>query len=147
MEVPLSDKGELWVWGDNFFGQIGDVNVSTYREPIYEKAGPYDEYGELVDGLVRDVDNDVYTPKYIMGNVKAAYAREDSSFAITNDGKLYAWGKNECGRLCDGTTENRPLPTFIMDGVLYVDSGRNQTTVILMRQLNIRISWRINPPF
>lgn len=57
--MALDNEGNLWAWGDNFFGQVGDGNISTYLEPIYEKINEYDEYEELIDGRRRDIDNDV----------------------------------------------------------------------------------------
>ena len=127
--MALDDKGRLWVWGDNFFGQVGDGNRSTYLEPVYEYHEET-EYADIIDGRVRDIDNDVYTPKYIMDNVKEIFARENSSFAITKDNKLYAWGNNAYGQLGDGTKENKLKPAYIMDDVLYVDST-GFTTIIL----------------
>ena len=140
--MALDNNGNVWACGDNLFGQVGDGNISTYHEPIYEKIDPYSEYAEMIDGLIRDIDNDVYTPKLIMDNVKAIFAREHSSFAITNDNKLYAWGKNEVGQLGDGTTEDKSTPTFIMDDVLYIDSGRNQTTIIIKTDNTLWVAGR-----
>ena len=128
--MALDDEGNLWVWGDNYYGQIGDGNISTYHNPIYELLNEFDEYAEMVNGRVRNVDNDVYTPKCIMSNVKAIYAREGSSFAITNDEELYAWGYNADGQLGDGTNINKLTPTFIMDGVSDIDSGRGRTIIV-----------------
>ena len=139
--MALNDKGQLWIWGDNYFGQIGDGNISTYFEPIYELTEG-NEYEDLVDGRVRDIDNDVYTPKYIMDNVKEIYAREDSSFVITNDNKLYAWGNNASGQLGDGTTENKKTPEYIMDDVLYVDSNWRGTTIIIKTDNTLWIAGR-----
>ena len=128
--MALDNRGQLWAWGDNYYGQVGDGNISTYRDPLYEDISEYEEYAELIDGRVRNVDNDVYRPKRIMDDVKAIYACGDSSFAITNGGRLYAWGRNENGQLCDGTTWNKPRPEYIMDGVLGVDSTQARTIVL-----------------
>jgi alpha-tubulin suppressor-like RCC1 family protein len=128
--MALDDKGQLWAWGDNYYGQVGDGNISTYFDPIYDDSGD-DEYSELLNGRVRNIDNDVYTPKYIMSNVKEVYARGDSSFVITNDNKLYAWGRNDYGQLGDGTTDNKSTPTYIADNVIFLDSSSSLTTIML----------------
>jgi len=131
--MAVDKDGNLWVWGDNYNGQIGDGNVSTYHDPIFE--GDPNDYHTYLDEPVngrrdRNVDNDVYTPKLIMKNVIFAVARDDSSFAVTKDNKLYAWGCNSYGKLGDGTGEQKTTPTFIMDDVRYVDSVNYNTLFI-----------------
>ena len=126
--MALDDKGQVWAWGDNYFGQVGNGEISTYLDPIFDDSD--DEYWEILDGRVRDVDNDAYTPQYIMSNVKAIYARYNSSFAITNDGELYAWGKNEVGLNQYVGAEATPTPEFVMDNVLDVDYGIGRLLVL-----------------
>ncbi|MCL2518166.1 MAG: hypothetical protein FWF15_06340 [Oscillospiraceae bacterium] len=116
--LALDDKGQVWAWGDNLYGQVGDGNFTNYLD--FPQLEPEDEYyyDENINRR-KDIDNDVYTPKLIMDNVKEIFARAFGSFAITNDNKLYAWGKN------DLTPEINATPTYIMDDVLYVDSSYN----------------------
>jgi len=126
--MALDDKGQLWAWGNNYYGQVGDGNISTYHDPIYDDESD-DEFQEIVNGRVRNIDNDVYKPKLIMNNVRAIYARNNSSFAITNDNKLYAWGYNAEGQLGDGTAANKSKPAFIMDSVLDIESRWSRTFI------------------
>ncbi len=127
--MALDSKGQVWAWGDNYFRQIGDGTISTYYDPIYEFANENDEYAELIDGCIKNIDNDAYSPKIIMQNVQSIFAREDSSFAITRDGALYAWGRNDYGQLFDGTYSNKTSPTFIMNDVLDLDSHYYRTII------------------
>ena len=55
-----------------------------------------------------------------MGDQKVKYlaAGVGHSFAVTDDGSLWAWGDNKFGQLGDGTTTSRVIPTRIGAGVL-----------------------------
>ncbi|MCL2109937.1 MAG: hypothetical protein FWH20_11415 [Oscillospiraceae bacterium] len=129
--MALDDEGNVWAWGDNIFGQVGDGKFTTYLEPLYS-----DDYSEMegtgyvIDTVRKDIDNDVYTPKIVMSGAAAIFARGDCSFVITADNELYAWGKNDRAQLGDGTTENKSEPTFIMGDVLHVDSTGYRTLIV-----------------
>jgi alpha-tubulin suppressor-like RCC1 family protein len=50
---------------------------------------------------------------------------EDSSFALQNDGSVYVWGSNRIGRLGDGTTNWRGVPSYnpLLTGISSISSG------------------------
>jgi alpha-tubulin suppressor-like RCC1 family protein len=145
--LAIDNKGRLWAWGSNAFGQIGDGKVTTYYDnPFCMKNGrrlAQGNFNPKWDGVAdedipigydhdrdKEFDHDVYSPKIIMENVKFAVARRGTSFAITNDNKLYAWGENFYGQLGDGTNISKTIPTFIMDNVKYVDSNGRRSLFI-----------------
>jgi hypothetical protein len=45
------------------------------------------------------------------------------SFAIKNDGTLWAWGANDLGQLGDGTTINRRAPVKVMEGAVAISTS------------------------
>ena len=45
------------------------------------------------------------------------------SFAIRNDGSLWAWGSNWSGQLGDGTTTDQHSPVFVLDDVFSVSAS------------------------
>ena len=49
---------------------------------------------------------------------------------IAQDGSLYMWGYNEWGNIGDGTTEDRDMPTKILDHVISVSSGYDRSGAI-----------------
>lgn len=52
--------------------------------------------------------------------------------AVDASGKVYCWGSNRWGELCDGTTDDHPLPVAaadVSDAVLV--STQNSTTCIV----------------
>ena len=127
--MALDDRGQVWVWGDNYFGQIGNGGITTYLDPEYDED-PDEEYWPVFEGNIKNADNDAYRPQLIMGGVRAIYARENSSFAITDNGELFAWGQNDMGQLGDGTRINRLVPVFIDDEVLDIDHSRQRTIIL-----------------
>ncbi|MDQ1266774.1 MAG: hypothetical protein QG635_1926, partial [Bacteroidota bacterium] len=81
--VPSRPFGQLWAWGNNEFGQLGDsTNILSY-EPV--KINP-------------------------LWNCVAASAGMSYSLAINTYGKLYSWGNNSGGELGNGYTGNRNNP-------------------------------------
>lgn len=68
-----------------------------------------DQEGEACNGS--DTDHSLYDPVVAQlpsgVHATAVAAGYDTSFAITSDNRLYAWGGNDDGQLGDGTTHQR----------------------------------------
>ena len=73
--LAITADGDLWTWGSNWYGQIGNGT----------RAQDYWSY--------------VTAPTRIMGDVVAVAATNNTSAAITSSGNLYTWGSNEFGQL------------------------------------------------
>ena len=84
----IGSDGELYAWGTNGSGQLGDGNTNESDAPV-------------VVSLPAGV-----TPKAIAGGVLDAYA-------IGSDGNLYAWGDNAVGELGNGTTTSSSVPVKV----------------------------------
>jgi len=91
----IKEDGTLWAWGRNNFGQLGDGTTVNRHTPV-----------KIMDGV-----SDVSTGAHL--RVGTLY----QTFAIREDGTLWAWGRNDFGQLGDGTTVNRHAPVEIMDGL------------------------------
>ena len=96
----ITADGSLWAWGRNDYGQLGDGTTIDRHSPI-----------RIMEGL----DTDGWHRRIIPAL--------HHTFAIREDGTLWAWGRNDYGQLGDGTTVNRHLPVKIMDNVdaIYAD--------------------------
>lgn len=84
--LALNAEGEVWSWGYNTWGELGDGTTMDRATP------------QKVAGLPE---------------IKAIFAGSNTSFAIARDGTVWGWGRNERGMLGDGTTTDRLVPTQI----------------------------------
>ena len=89
----ITDDDNLYMWGRNLCGQLGNGT---------EKSS--------------------YSPNLIMDNVIDVSLGAEHTACVTKDGCLYTWGSNYYGQLGDGTTTGKNYPVKIMDNVVDVIS-------------------------
>ena len=94
-----SDGTEIWAWGRNDSGQLGDGTLTRRLSP----------------GQVRG-----------LSEVVAIAAGSYHSLAVKTDGTVWAWGWNQYGQLGDGTFATRLAPVQVngLSGVVGVAAGR-----------------------
>ncbi|MEV5000148.1 Kelch repeat-containing protein [Nocardioides sp. LML1-1-1.1] len=83
--LALDAEGNLWSWGMNNYGQVGNGTASTY----------------------------VATPVKVLQKVATMGAGFVHSLAVTTDGKAWSWGYNGSGQLGHGDTVNRTAPAQV----------------------------------
>lgn len=169
--MAIQNNNELWAWGDSFHGQIGDGTHERRTRPVYIMSNVAhvatsvshtvavttdgilwtwggNESGQLGDGTttsrtspVRIMENVLYatTVGYRSQNNARNYG---STFAITNNGVLYAWGLNSDGQLGDGTVTDRRSRVHIMDNVdsIWVDDSNrwaHTRALVIARDSNL----------
>jgi len=135
--MAITSNGELWAWGCNRYGQLGDGTTKNRYSPIkimYDvvlvSAGASHTMAVTSDGIlwgwgangsgqlgVGTTENQ-HNPVMIMDNVVTVSVGHAHTLAITSDGVLWAWGNNSSGQLGDGTTESRHSPVRVMDNVM-----------------------------
>jgi len=106
--MALQSNGELWAWGDNMYGQLGDGSTTSRSSP------------EQINAI---------------GNLKAVTAGNYHTLAIKSDGTLWAWGYNAQGQLGDGTYTNESSPENIsaisgVSGVVAIAAGGSYTVAL-----------------
>ncbi|WP_421381678.1 cell wall-binding repeat-containing protein [Bacillus salacetis] len=100
--MALTADGNVWTWGGNDHGQLGNNTKTNSPFPIKVN----DQSGEILSGIT-----------YIAGGDKA-------SFAISEDKTVLGWGFNEYGQLGDGSKVSRhfPAPVKNADGTDFTDA-------------------------
>lgn len=144
----LSDTGELFMWGYNGNGQVGNGSASgsnilkpvkVLTNVIYadisvtgNTAGAivsngdlymwgYNAYGQVTKNITVGA---VYTPTKVMSDVKQFSLGNLFSTAITKNNDLYVWGYNDEGQLGRGSVEPTVYtPTLVLSDIKQVSAG------------------------
>lgn len=129
--LALNDKGEVWGWGRNSNGQVGDgsvgppkflpVKVTGLKLATAIAAGAEHSLALRQDGTLRAWGHNGFgqlgtggppanfpTPQVVSGltHVVAVAAGDAHTLAVRDDGTLWAWGNNSNGQLGDGCQIN-----------------------------------------
>ncbi|HNX13980.1 MAG TPA: hypothetical protein PK854_06065 [Oscillospiraceae bacterium] len=100
--LALKTDGTLWAWGSNEYGQVGN--------------------GENGDLSSKTTDCVVTEPMQIMSGVALIYTSTWCSFAITESGDLYGWGRNT-GYLFDKSADVVNTPKLLLKNVKEIDNS------------------------
>jgi len=127
--VALDDSGQVWTWGRDDAGQLGDGDISTDPSPYARQVSLPEGIADIAAGerhilAVGAVTGKVYAwgdndwgqlgngasgaavvepaevltaPGVPLTGVERAFAGDVFSFALTGDGRLYAWGSDQYG--------------------------------------------------
>ena len=123
----ITEEGKLYSWGKNISGQVGNGTTNNQTTPylveingkikdvdsscdetIYAitEEGKLYSWGNNISGQVGNGTTNNQTTPYLVeidGKIKNVVSScDDTVFAITEDGKLYSWGKNNHGQIGDG---------------------------------------------
>jgi len=99
--LALKSDGTVWAWGLNKYGQLGDGTTTNRGSPVQVTG---------LSGVVA---------------IAAGGGYSGHSLALKSDGTVWAWGRNNCGQLGDGTTTNRGSPIQVtgLSGVVAIAAG------------------------
>lgn len=154
----LKTDNTLWTWGDNTFGQLGLGDATVRRFPV--RLGSEFFWKQLACGLLHSAaiksNGTIWTwgrnesgqlglgnladstsnrsPNIIGSDINWRYVACGGSqtFAIKNDGTLWAWGKNNTGQLGLGNTTTTTSPTQVGTDTNWklVSAGREHTIAL-----------------
>jgi alpha-tubulin suppressor-like RCC1 family protein len=100
-------SGNLWAWGWNSYGQLGDNTTTNRSSPIQTIARG--------------------------SNWKSVACGYNHTAAIKTDGTLWVWGRNSYGKLGDNTTDNKSSPVQTVafgTNWIQISCGTNNTAAI-----------------
>lgn len=86
---PFYYRNDIWAWGDNFCGKIGDGTTVSKSSPV-SVVGGFTDWCQVSSG--------------------------GSTLAVRANGTLWAWGANNYGQLGDGTTVAKSSPVSVVGG-------------------------------
>jgi alpha-tubulin suppressor-like RCC1 family protein len=134
----IDNYGQVWSWGDNSSGQLGDNTVINQCTPVLIAGAPksfckiengdyhsiaIDKYGQVWgwggNGYGQLGDNSITyysTPVAIQGSPKlfcSIHGGVGYSIGIDNSGQVWGWGRNDVGQLGDNTGDNKCTPVSI----------------------------------
>lgn len=81
--LALTSEGRVFSWGDNTWGQLGNGTTQQQLTPLAIEFSELEEYESIA--LIE--------------------ANSNNSYAVTNFGRLFAWGYGSTGRLGAGNTD------------------------------------------
>jgi alpha-tubulin suppressor-like RCC1 family protein len=148
--LALRSNGDLYAWGDNTYGQLGDNSQSTKIAPVFIgsgysaiSAGIYSSFGLKTNGdLYSWGDNDYsnlgtgdknirITPTFIGSGYSAISAGSTHSLALKNNGDLYAWGDNGQAQLArPANSAQLSIPTLIGSGYSAISAGESYSLAL-----------------
>lgn len=135
--LAVTARGEVWAWGENAYGQLGDGSTRDAADPVRVSglprisevaAGARHSLALASDGTVwawgdnaagqlgTGVPNGSMAPVQVVGlkEVRTISAGAAHSVAVTADGEVWTWGANERGQLGTGSVQPSSVPTRVL---------------------------------
>ena len=149
----VNDQGELWAWGRNYYGEVGDgtwirrdtpilvarniaqVSAATHQQWSVDKNG-------AAYGMGKECFTELGTPIGFESGVRKVSAGGVHTIFLKTDGTAWGVGRNIEGQLGDGTWASRSTPTLMSSDIIDVSATLNAT--YLLRKDGVLLSCGAN---
>lgn len=172
--LALSVDGSVYAWGFNDGGQCGDSTFENRNLPVKvhvnEKvkkisagmghslallddgrvfAWGWNLYGQLGNGTFEQKVSIPFAVQHALKGKRIVQisAGNDFSLVLTDEGKIFGFGKNSQGQLGDGSVSNQPTPSPLytsMSGFVAISAGLNHSVAVYG---NFLFGWGSNTYF
>lgn len=141
--AAIKSDGSLWMWGRQYCGEFGNNSTTASSQPtkVLTSGVRSVSTGGQTTAIIKD-DNSLWmsgrndfgqigtgttdvvkTFIKILDNVKSAVAGWGVSFAVSDNGQLYGWGRNDKNQLLNDTVFYDATPKVIMEDVVIVSAS------------------------
>ena len=151
--AAITTNGDLYCWGTNWFGQVGNGTRDHQTKPVKVLSNVasvstssttfaiatngdlygwgYSEVGQVGNGNIDYAGESQTTPVKVLSNVVSVIATYTNSAAITTNGDLYCWGENTDYRIGNGTNNQQATPFKVLSNIASYtnDMGINAAAV------------------
>ena len=124
--MAIDKSGNLYMWGDNHCGQIGNgtKNDQLIPQKILSNVATADSSSGTTAALTQNGDLYIWgsnqlSPKKVLSEISTMSIDLGTVAAVTQNGDLYMWGDNYSGQIGNGTTTSQPYPQKIMSEVKF----------------------------
>ncbi len=168
--MALLDDGSVWVWGDNSHGQLGNNGVNNWAFTPVQVAGLSNvtaiaaganhnlalksdgsvwawgdnSHGQLGDGTTIQRNSPVAVAVPAAINSIFSGCSADYNLALTVDGTLLAWGRNNRGQLGDGIIADHLTPVAPQGTTNLVRAATGGLHSLALKNDGSVISWGAN---
>ncbi|MCM1297026.1 MAG: hypothetical protein NC311_15920, partial [Muribaculaceae bacterium] len=111
-----TSEGNVWVWGDNVYGILGQGNTAGMQSVSLQVENTYGIHNDGGAKSVASVSTAVSNPQKVkksdgtyLDTIMAIAAGYHHMVALDRDGQVWSWGLNNYGQLGLGDTTNRSL--------------------------------------
>lgn len=144
--LGLKSNGEVWSWGYNSSGQLGNLTRTSASSPvlvvgnhsfIHISAGIDYSLGLKSNGQIWSwglntnyrlgTGNSISysSPVLVIGNHSFKYmsCSQESGYGLKSNGELWAWGYNNYGQIGDDTRTARSSPVLVIGNHIFNNIG------------------------